>query len=115
MSKLTPCDSCPWRVETVAGDIPAFRIEKARALLDSTCGPDDGFRSIMACHMSYEEHSVICLGYLVREGHRNIGVRLDVYNGKCPNPMAVDAAIEAAGIELHETYAEVLEKLEESV
>lgn len=66
----------------------------------------------MACHGSPEGRETACRGYLFREGDRNLTVRMAVARGIVEPPMLVIAACEKSGVELHETYEEVLEKLE---
>lgn len=83
MSKLfiaKPCASCPWRKSSTVGgdDIPGFDIGLMRNLSDTVPprGEDsDGFRKVMACHGSGEDHQFACAGYLHRHGHQNIQVR----------------------------------------
>ena len=111
---LLPCVSCPWRVDQDAREIPNYRHDKACNLVN-TCGEQDDFRQIMACHGSTEEHPTACKGYLAREGWRNINVRILLAQRKIEHPDRVLAACQHAGIDLHESYADVLAKLERSL
>lgn len=109
--KLLPCPSCPWRVDQQVSAIPNYSHPKACNLLN-TVGEGDALRPIMACHGSKPEDLIACKGYLARVGWSNINVRLLLAMDKIEDPTDVAEACEAAGIELHETYAEVLGKLE---
>lgn len=108
--KTVPCQTCPWRLDATADDIPLYDPAAARALLNSTCGTGDGFRPVMACHGTPAGQEGPCIGYVAsRDGCANLTVRL----------MALDGTIDLSGIldtcdplNLHNTYAEVLEKLE---
>jgi hypothetical protein len=108
---ILPCSTCPWRVEQDASVIPQFRVEKARDLIKA-CGDEDALRPIMACHGSTECTTVICAGYLAKEGWHNISVRMLFLSGRCETPDKVADACHDAGIELHNNYLEVLAKLE---
>ena len=107
---LLPCASCPWRVDQGADVIPNYSQSKACGLLN-TVGAEDGFRKIMACHGSEVGQERACNGYLAREGWRNINVRILLARSKIAHPDRVLEACEAAGIELHADYQEVLAKL----
>lgn len=107
----TPCKSCPWRVDNTAAQIPGYNPAAAERLAETTCGPEDGFRQIMACHLSPPESTVPCRGYLANDGIANLNVRWLVGRGEIESPGAVAADCAKAGIILHHTYAEVLEKL----
>lgn len=108
--KLTPCSTCPWRVDQDASTIPRYSQEKAEGLLD-TVGEGDAFRKVMACHHSTDEKMVPCRGYLAQEGWRNITVRLLVAQNQSPSPDEVSDACTVAGIALEPDYPTVLEKL----
>lgn len=108
---LLPCATCPFRVEQTAAVIPRYSHGKACNLMN-TVGDGDGFRPIMACHGSTENNNRACNGYLARHGESNINVRLMVAMGRMASPRDVQDACEAAGIELHANYPEVLAKLE---
>lgn len=111
---LLPCKSCPWRLDQCAQDIPRYNQEKAEKLLE-TVGPEDGFRSIMACHMSTDEKMRACNGYLAVHGYGNLNVRLLLLKKEINNPAEVQEACKEAGIELHQDYPAVLEKLRGNV
>jgi Family of unknown function (DUF6283) len=106
---LLPCATCPWRVDKDASAIPRYNHEKACNLMN-TVGDNDAFRPIMACHHSGDT-PIPCKGYLAREGWSNISVRLLLAMGKIENPKEVMQACERSGIELHESYRDVLSKL----
>lgn len=110
---LLPCATCPWRVDKGANTIPRYNHELACALR-KTVGEGDAFRTIMACHHSQEGQEIACNGYLATVGWTNINVRLLARKGKVPNPDSVANACESAGIQLHETFEEMLAKLSET-
>ncbi|WP_412093862.1 MULTISPECIES: DUF6283 family protein [Cupriavidus] len=113
LSKLSaPCASCPWRRDSVAGDIANFDLALAESLA-ATCpdhrgmGPDFG-AGVFACHQSKEGAEFACAGWLARVGHCHPSVRLAVTVGR------LDPAMLAPGEgwpELHDDYGQVLEKL----
>lgn len=109
-NSLLPCSSCPWRVNQNVSAIPRYNHDKACHLLN-TVGNGDAMRPIMACHGSPEDNMRACKGYLARAGWSNINVRLLLVKDQIDNPSAVLSACEAAGIDLHEDYPSVLEKL----
>ncbi len=107
---LLPCKTCPWRVDQTAAVIPGYQHKMACSLVN-TVGEEDAFRPIMACHYSEPRDMLACKGYLAQNGSHNINVRILVAQDKVPDPYAVSDACKEAGIELHATYPEVLEKL----
>lgn len=109
-AELLPCATCPWRKDKGAGTIPRYNHEKA-CNLQNTVGEGDDFRPIMACHHSSEHDNYACNGYLAIEGDSNINVRMEVACGRMHPPALVYEACQAAGIELHASYAEMMEKL----
>lgn len=108
---LLPCATCPFRVDQTAAVIPRYSHGKACNLMN-TVGDGDGFRPVMACHGSTEDNNRACNGYLARHGWSNINVRIMLVEGIIESPDHVLDACEAAGIELHADYSEVLAKLE---
>lgn len=110
--KLLPCPSCPWRVDQDAAAVAKVEPPLKASQLLKMVGEGDGFRPIMQCHGSKNSEPRSCKGYLARVGWSNINVRLLLAMHKIEDPTDVAEACEAAGIELHETYAEVLGKLE---
>lgn len=108
---LLPCATCPWRVDQDASVIPNYVHDKA-CRLTGTFGEGDAFRKIMACHGSTEDNPRACNGYLAMAGWSNINVRMLLSQGLCESPSRVLEACESAGIELHQNYDDVLEKLE---
>nr|WP_257786836.1 DUF6283 family protein [Cupriavidus malaysiensis] len=116
MSQLArPCGSCPWRCDSMAGDIPNFDIGLAESLA-ATCpddrgmGPDFG-ASIFACHQSKLGAEFACAGWLARVGHRHPSVRLAVATGRL-HPAALTPQDDWPP--LHDAYEQVLEKLRAS-
>ena len=111
-----PCESCPWRRDRDARDIPEFSLELAENLA-GTCpdergmGPDFG-ASWFACHLSREGSEMPCAGWLAVVGHAHPGVRIALREGRL-NPEAISPASD--GPELHDNYVEVLEKLRRTV
>lgn len=108
---LKPCGGCPWKVDSKGGvAIPNFSIEKARNLAN-TVGPDDGFRTIMACHLTDEGEDAPCIGYLVQAGWSNLSVRMMAISGRLPLSEIIEAC---EGIELHPDFDAMLVALEET-
>ncbi len=101
-----PCSTCPWRRSSTVGgfDIPGFDIDLMRRLR-STVGPDDGFRTIMACHGSVCGADTPCVGYLAQEGWSNLAVRVAVIEGRI-DLAAIDEA--CAGLDLWPSFDEML-------
>lgn len=110
-----PCPSCPWRVDQDASVIPNFSLELAENLAatspDGGLGPDYG-APLFACHQSQGPgEEVVCAGWLATVGNAHPNVRIGVVNGSIP----VEALTPGEDWpELHETFAEVIEKLRES-
>lgn len=110
MTATIPCATCPFRRGSTAGAIPQFRIELARKLLVDCCGPDDGFRAIMACHGSTDEHTTPCVGYLASDdGYANLRVRILAMDDAVDLPAVVR---DCAGLDLYLRYADALANLE---
>lgn len=108
---LTPCSTCPWRIDSVGGPaIPNFSIEKARNL-SNTVGRGDDFRPIMACHGSDEDEEYPCVGYLIVEGWTNLRVRLAALDGRIPLDKILERNVD---LDLHPDFASMLEALEEA-
>jgi len=112
---LKPCQSCPWRIDQGAADIPNFDLELAESLAD--CSPDakgmgpDFTSSCFACHQSKVGEEFACAGWLSTVGHRHPKVRLAVTFGRLP----VEALnTDPEWPELHTTYGEVLQKLRDT-
>lgn len=107
-----PCPTCPWRRSSTVGgaDIPNFDLCKMRNLVH-TVGPDDNFRTIMACHYSEEGDETPCIGYVAVEGYSNLSVRLMAMNGKLDLPAIWDAA---EGLDLWPSFHEMLAAYEEA-
>lgn len=110
--KTEPCPTCPWRKSSTVGgaDIPNFDIDLMRGL-DNTCGSDDAFRPVMACHYSPCGTETACIGYVAVEGWRNLTVRLMAAEGK----LDVAAIIhECQDMDLWESFDEMLAAYEEA-
>jgi len=110
-----PCLSCPWRLDQDARDIPNFSLTLAESLA-GTCpdhrgmGPDFG-APLFACHQSKVGAEVHCAGWLARVGHAHPGVRLAVTSGRL-DPSHLEPGSDWPA--LHDSYAEVLDKLRRS-
>lgn len=106
LSNLKPCKACPWLRSSSAGgsDIPNFSLELMRDL-SSTCGEEDGFRKIMACHDSKEDKPFGCAGYMAVQGHKNINVRLLAAQGEIPLRKIYEAT---DGLDFYESFDEML-------
>lgn len=104
-----PCGSCPWRRGAKSESIPNFDSNRATCSLPQVAGDTDGFRPIMACHLSDEGGDRPCVGYVVSDdGWRNLTVRMAVIDGR----IDLDAMREAAEwIDLYSTFEEMLTAL----
>jgi hypothetical protein len=114
-SDLLPCATCPWRKDKDASTIPRFNLGAACNLLDTTTGPEDGFRKIMACHHSTVEDEFACRGYLAVEGSKTWP-----FGSCCRRKKSFIRSLwrlraKRAGIKLHRDYETVLAKLAKSV
>jgi hypothetical protein len=107
-----PCESCPWRKDRDACDIPEFSLRLSEKLA-ATCpdeknmGPDFG-ASWFACHLSHEGSEMPCAGWLAMVGHAHPSVRMAVRERRL-SPEALHPPSD--GPDLHERYCDVLEKL----
>ncbi len=112
LSKKKPCKACPWLRSSKAGgsDIPGFSIELMRGL-KGTCGDDDDFRNIMACHDSREEKPYGCVGYLAVEGHKNLNVRLLAIKGSIPLNEIMESTKD---LDLYDNFSEMLADYEQA-
>lgn len=110
--RTVPCATCPWRKSSTVGgyDIPGFNICKMRGLRN-TVGHDDAIRPMMACHYSPEGDERVCIGYVAREGWRNIAVRMQAITGKLDIGAVMDAA---EGLDLWESFDEMLAAYEDA-
>lgn len=107
MTRPAPCASCPWRRTAVAAGIPRYDHQRAEGLA-GTCGDEDDWRPIMACHGSDDGAETPCVGYLARYGWRNIACRMEVAHGRMPGSALDDPPAEW---DLHETFDEMISKL----
>lgn len=111
-----PCQSCPWRVDQTAQDIPNFDMILAEKL--SSCSPDDNdygpeyTAQLFACHQSRLGEEFPCAGWLATVGHRHPMVRFSVSLGRIPAEALKPGE---DWPDLHPTYQEVLAKLRASV
>lgn len=112
-SSTEPCGSCPWRKDNPAGGerIPRFDLDLMRGLR-RTCGKEDGFRTVMACHHSPVGEERACIGYVAVEGWRNINVRILAIQGQLDMP-AIEAA--AADLDLWESFEDMLAAYEQAL
>jgi hypothetical protein len=108
----SPCQACPWRVEAHADEIPFFSLDLAESL--SATSPDergsgpDALAPQFACHQSRPGEEIVCAGWRAAVGHAHPMVRLAVIRGD------VTATALTRGADwpvLHESFAEVIEKL----
>jgi hypothetical protein len=106
LSKKKPCKACPWlrSSKTDGSDIQGFSIELMQDL-KGTCGDDDGFRNIMACHDSREDKPYGCVGYLAVEGHKNLNVRILAMKGKIPLNEVMENTKE---LDFYDNFSEML-------
>lgn len=79
--------------------------------LRCTVGRGDDFRQVMACHCSTCDRPHACIGYAAVEGYSNINVRLMASRGELNLPAIWK---EAEGIELWDSFEEMLEAYEEA-
>lgn len=107
-----PCVTCPWRKSSTAGgaDIPGFNLELMRGLR-VTVGHGDAFRPIMACHYSPCGEEKVCVGYVAKEGWRNLAVRMLALRGELDIGAVVDICAE---LDLWNSFEEMLEAYEEA-
>ncbi|WP_222946756.1 DUF6283 family protein [Caballeronia sp. EK] len=111
-----PCESCPWRKDRDARDIPDFSLELAEKLAAScpderNMGPDFG-ASWFACHLSRANGEMPCAGWLAMVGLAHPSVRMALREKRL-SPEAVHPPSD--GPVLHERYCDVLEKLRRTV
>jgi hypothetical protein len=106
-----PCNSCPWRKEQHADEIPGFKIELAENLIHTTEGELQS--PIFACHQSTPDQEVVCVGWLWRYGIGNIQIRLRLIAGKM-RVEELDMPHEYDEI-LHNNFDQVITKLREDV
>lgn len=67
---------------------------------------------IFACHQSVPEQEVVCVGWLARYGWESLGIRLRLLDGLQSRDQLDPPPPEW---DLHETFAEVIEKLRADV
>lgn len=80
-----PCKRCPWKKETPPGEFPASRYEELRVTSEQPGGYEPGIGAPMfACHKTAEGRERACAGWLAAVGHRHLGVRLAVAQGRIP-------------------------------
>ncbi|WP_203607366.1 DUF6283 family protein [Streptomyces sp. SID11385] len=80
-----PCKRCPWRKDVPPGEFPASRYEELRVTSEQVPGDEPGLDAPMfACHKTKEGREKACAAWLAAVGHRHIGVRLAVAQGRLP-------------------------------
>lgn len=100
-----PCVECPWRRDTAAGQFPACRYDALRETSEQRPGDEPDFGAPMfACHKSPEGREEACAGWLAAVGHRHLGVRLAVMQGRLSAEMLTPGA---DWPELFDTYTEM--------
>jgi len=78
-----PCAECPWRRDTTPGQFPASRYDALRNTSEQHPGAEPDFNApLFACHKSPQGHEEACAGWLAAVGHRHLGVRLAVAQGR---------------------------------
>jgi hypothetical protein len=111
MADGAPCASCPWRIGSTSVRIPGFDEDKATCSLPSVADPgEDGFRPVMACHLStLDGNDRPCIGYVLSDdGYANLAVRLAVVTGDF-DLAAMQAG--ADGLDLYSTFDEMMAAL----
>lgn len=114
---MTPCGSCPWRVDSDAARIPRLDVDRARAL-DVTCPtPDSGLDApMMACHHSTEHADYVCVGWALSDASRDsIPLRLAMLDGTVPGWRDLRTAADTAGVAVYGSHAEMLANIERTV
>lgn len=112
MSARRPCQSCPWRVDSSGADvIPNFSLDLAEGLVNTSGSPGDDRpvgSPMFACHQSRPDEEIVCAGWLKSVGVYHLGVRVAPMAGHFdPETVRPDDSWP----ELHESFAEVIEKL----
>lgn len=84
-----PCAECPWRLANPAGKFPPHRY---RVLISTAV---DMAIPVFGCHMSTEEHTVACAGFLLSlDAQHNLSVRMS----------RLDLATISTDVPLHASY-----------
>jgi hypothetical protein len=77
--------NCPWKKETPPGEFPASRYEELRTTSEQVRGQEPGFSApLFACHKTAEGRDQARAGWLAAVGHRHLGMRLAVAQGRLP-------------------------------
>jgi hypothetical protein len=101
-----PCEECPWRKDTPAGQFPPERYVALRNTTGSP-GQEAGIQAPMfACHKSSDDETMPCAGWLASVGHYHLGVRIHLAQGAIP-PEAMEPDDDWP--ELVESYEELEE------
>lgn len=89
LKRTVQCAKCPWRKSTNPHDIPnGYSVERHKALKGTIAEPSDLSKildpavSVMACH---EEHSSICIGWLLNQLGPGNNIQLRLYVRQCEN------------------------------
>jgi len=96
VTRRTPCEECPWKVESPIGAFPA---EAYRASAPTSY---DAAMSTFACHMAGADAPATCAGFLSRHGQNNLGVRLSLSQDRIDLSRVSDG-----GHELYDSYREM--------
>ncbi|MCE3602761.1 DUF6283 family protein [Massilia sp. P8910] len=91
-----PCPTCPWRKDAV-GQFPAEAFRHS-----ATTAYDQAF-NVFACHTTGVENPSTCAGFILSGARHNIGVRLQIMQGKIGNDIA------AGDVELFPSYRAMAE------
>lgn len=103
--RLKPCVGCPWRVGNAGASVPDLAAHESMAhLFDGS----QGFREVMACHLTGNGEQAACVGYVLSDhGFDNLTVRFAAVSGGF-EPTQLDA-----DGELHHTYGPMRAALDE--
>lgn len=91
-----PCPTCPWRKDAV-GQFPAEAFRHS-----ATTAYDQAFNRF-SCHTTGVKNPATCAGFILSGARHNIGVRLQIMQGKIGNDVA------AGGVELFPSYRAMAE------
>lgn len=95
-ARRTPCEECPWKVESPIGAFPAeaYRVSAPTSY--------DAAMSTFACHMAGADSPATCAGFLCRHGDNNLGVRLSLTRDRIDLSRVSDG-----GHELYDSYRDM--------
>lgn len=98
VTRNTPCQQCPWRIDVPVGTFPARAFE-----ISAHTAYDAAFETF-ACHMAGAEHPATCAGFLLRHSTHNLGVRMAQMAGRMDLSKLSDG-----GTPVYRTYREMAE------